>query len=352
MRVDLMLQRWIGILATLLLGWRETWRTRQALVVARDKDSFIVRRDEPVDGAVVATLAPGAPASPEFVRASQRRFITFELAADEVAIQRISVPARAREFLAGIIQNQIERLSPWQGDQVTYGFSAEAKPKDAGTLDVRVLMASNAVVDAARAELAATCLVIDRMVVRERNPEAGPPVVVWSRLDSASQQIAERARRTIAFGIIAVLGLSGGLAAWAQISAASIRSDSDEVAARSATLQRQLQGAHGGPSGTSHDPAERAWQLKEMSASSVAILEVLSRTIPDDAYITELTLQNATIRIVGMTSDAPSLIAPLEQSGQFAEVHFFAPTTRGSDGSSFVFHIEGRTTPHPAPPEN
>jgi general secretion pathway protein L len=350
-RIDLLLQRWIGILATLLLGWRETWRTRQALVVARDKDSFVVRRGETVDGAVVATLAPGAPASPEFVHSSQRRFITFALAAEEVAIQRISVPARAREFLAGIVRNQIERLSPWQADQVAYGFSAETNPKDAGTLDVRVLMASNAVVEAARAELAATGLTIDRMVVREHGPEAETPVVVWSRLDIATQQIAERARRSIAFGMIAAIGLSGGLAAWAQISAASIRSDSDEVAARSAALQRQLQGAHGGPSGVAHDPAERAWQLKEMTPSSVAILEVLSRTIPDNTYITELTLQNATVRIVGMTSDAPSLIAPLEQSGQFADVHFFAPTTRGPDGSSFVFHIEGRTTPHSAMPE-
>jgi general secretion pathway protein L len=352
LRIDLMLRRWIGILATLLLGLRESWRTRQALVVARDKDSFVVRRGESVDGAVVATLAPGSPASPEFVRASHRRFITFELPADEVAVQRISVPARAREFLAGIVRNQIERLSPWQGDQVTYGFSAEANPKDAGTLDVRVLMASNAVVDAARAELAGTGLTIDRMVVRERGAEAGTPVVVWSRLDSASQQIAERAGRIIAFGMIAVLGLSGGLAAWAQISAASIRSDGEEIAGRSAGLQRQLQEAHSGPSGASHDPAERAWHLKDTSPSSVMILEALSRTISDSAYLTELSLQNTTVRIVGMTSDAPSLIAPLEQSGQFADVHFFAPTTRGPDGSSFVFHIEGRATPHPAAPEN
>src|SRR6201998_1125781 len=147
-RIDLLLQRWIGILATLLLGWRETWRTRQALVISRDKDSFVVRQGESFDGAVVATLLSGAPASPEFVRTSQRRFITFELPADEVAVRRIAVPTRAREFLAGIVRNQIERLSPWQGDQVAYGFAAEVNPKDAGTLDVRVLMTSNEVGDA------------------------------------------------------------------------------------------------------------------------------------------------------------------------------------------------------------
>jgi general secretion pathway protein L len=40
------------------------------------------------------------------------------------------------------------------------------------------------------------------------------------------------------------------------------------------------------------------------------------------------------------------LIAPLERIGQFAEVHFFAPTTRGPDGKLFWFHIEARVEPH------
>jgi general secretion pathway protein L len=47
-----------------------------------------------------------------------------------------------------------------------------------------------------------------------------------------------------------------------------------------------------------------------------------------------------------LTSDAPALIAPLE--GTFAEVHFFAPTTRGPDGRLFWFHIEARVDPQRA----
>jgi general secretion pathway protein L len=348
-RPDRILLRWIEVLAALLLGVLEIWRARRSYVVARDKDSFVVRHGGIDDSAVVATIASGSPASPEFLRVARRRFVTFELPADEVAVQRISVPARAEEFLAGIVHNQLDRLSPWQGDLVAYGISAASTSGDAANLDVRVLMTSRATVDAARNALTAVGLAVDRILARDQ--EANLLVVLWSRLDGAATGEQARMRRFIALGLIALLGLTAVVTGWAQFSAASMRSDSDDLADRSAALQRQLEGGRG-PSGTLSDPAERAWNLKETAPSAVVVLEALSRTIPDTAYLSEFSLQNATVRVSGTTDDAPSLIAPLEKSGGFADVHFFAPTTRAPDGISFVFHIEGRATPHPGSKEN
>jgi general secretion pathway protein L len=352
MRVDLLLQRWIDILAALVTGLLETWRARRAFIVVREKDGFVVRHGGAADGAVAATLTVGSPAPAEFIRAARQRFVTFELPADEIAVQRISVPARAREFLAGIVRNQIERISPWQGDQVAYGFVAENSRDDANSLDVRVLMASRTAVDSVRDELALSGVAVDQIVVREEKSGPQPPTVIWSRMDSASQAGLGRLRRAVALSLIAVAGLTAGLALWAQLSAASIRSDGDEVAARSAVLLRQLQAGRGGAAGALRDPAERAWNLKETSPSAVMILEALSQALPDAAFVTELSLQNATVRIVGLANDAPSLIALLEKSDQFADVHFFAPTTRSPDGASFIFHIEGHVTPKPSLAEN
>lgn len=344
MRVDLLLQKWIDILAALAASALETWRARRTFVVVREKSGFVVRHGGDPDGTVAATLTAGVPAPAEFARVARKHFVTFELPADEVAVQRISVPARAREFLAGIVRNQIERISPWQGDQVAYGFAAEISREDGNSLDVRVMMASRAAVDAACDELARAGVAVDQIVVRDRRSAPQPPVVIWSRTDSASRAGPRHMRRAIALGMIAVVGLTVGLALWAQVSAAAIRSNSDELAARSAVLLRQLQDGRGG-AGATGDPAERAWNLKEMSPSAVMILEALSRTLPDTAFVNELSLQNSTVRIVGVASDAAALIAPLEKSGRFADVHFFAPTTRSPDGSSFIFHIEGRVAP-------
>jgi general secretion pathway protein L len=307
-----------------------------------------IRTDNPERspaGSVLAVLSAGTPASNEVVRAARSGFVVLELPADNVVVRRISVPTQAREFLPGIVRNQIERLSPWQVGQAVYGFDAKLSQEDAAVLEVRVLITSRAVVDGARAELDAVALPVDRIVAREGGAQAAVPVALWSRLADAPRVSVERARRRIGAAIAAFVLVSIGLSVWAFSSAASIHGESEDLAARARTLQRQLQGSGTPQAMGSLGPAERAWFSKETSPSVVIVLEVLSRMLPDAAYLTELHLANTTLRIIGLASDTPSLIAPLERSGHLADVHFFAPTTRGPDGKLFRFHIEARVVP-------
>ena len=159
-------------------------------------------------------------------------------------------------------------------------------------------------------------------------------------------ETVERTHRQIGVAIVATFLLSVVLSVWAFFSAASLRTESEELEARSRTLQRQLQGSRTPQAIASLPPAERAWAWKESMPSAVIVLETLSRALPDAAYLTELHLDNMTLRMIGMASDPPSLIAPLERSGQLTDVHLFAPTTRDPDGSLFRFHIEARVVPH------
>jgi general secretion pathway protein L len=93
-------------------------------------------------------------------------------------------------------------------------------------------------------------------------------------------------------------------------------------------------------------PAEKAWLAKESSIASVIVLEAVSRALPDSAYLTEIRLEGATLRLTGLAADVPGLLAPLEQSGHLTGVHFSAPATRGPDGRSFRFSIEAQVAPH------
>ena len=76
------------------------------------------------------------------------------------------------------------------------------------------------------------------------------------------------------------------------------------------------------------------------------MLEALSRALPDGAYLTELRLENTTLRMIGLANDAPSLLVPLERSCFCSDVHFFAQTTRNTESAQFVFHIQARVEPH------
>jgi general secretion pathway protein L len=364
-------RRWIEVLTVTYFAWREAWRARQALTVACEDGHFVVRKsprhrdnrvrqeqsNEPEEN--LAVLSAGAPVPAEVTRAARSSFIVFELPDNLVVVRRIAVPVQAREFLPGIIRNQIERLSPWHADQVVYGFDADVDQEDSATLDVRVLIALRADIDRAGNELAAIGLPVDRIVSPTlpspasggglgkgaAEGRAGASVTLWSRLGDVSPERLAHACRHVGAGVAAAVMASLGLSLWAITSAASFGGESDDVADRIRTLQRQIQGPMS-QSVASLSPRERAWYAKETSPTAAIVLEALSRALPDGAYLTELRLENATLRVIGLANDAPSLIAPLEHSGHLNDVHFFAPTTRGPDGTLFRFNIEARVEPH------
>jgi general secretion pathway protein L len=356
MQIVAILQRWLDVLARVFFAGREMWRARRALIVSRSGDEFTVRKAEPQRDAIVrphqpsadtivATVPTGTEAPAHVMRSARNGFVIFELGPDDVAVRRLNIPAPAREFLPGIVRNQIERLSPWNFDQVAYGFDAAPNAEDPANLDVRVSIASRRVIDAARNDAAAIGLAVDRIITCPDEAAGAGTVTLWS---GGAREDAARLRNRIGIGIAAAVVISVGLSAWAVTSAQSLRQESDAVEARSKTLQRQIAAARSPQALASLSPQQRLWSARETSPAAVVLLEALSRTLPDAAYLTELRLENATVRMVGLAKDAPSLIAPLEQSGQLADVHFAAPTTRDADGVSFRFHIEARVEPKPA----
>ena len=358
MRIGAILRRWIEILAALYLAWRESRRELRSLVVTPENGHVVVRHAKPARdamlrdahaGNIVATLPPGAEVSADLSRAAHTSFVVLEFPADKVVMRRITVPAQARKFLSGVIRNQIERLSPWPANGVVYGFAAEAGAGDATVVEVRILMAARADVDAVRQDLAALGLPVDRIVARGSDTEAADEtagsVTLWSRLADTSPERHGSLVRAIGIGIAASVTVSLLLGSWALLSAAAIRDESEEVAARSRVLQRQVQTGRTAASAASIPPAERAWLLKETSISSVILIEALSRALPDSAYVSEIRLEKESLRIMGLAGDAPALLAPLERSDHLTDVHFFAPTARGPDGKLFRFSIEAHVEP-------
>jgi general secretion pathway protein L len=330
----------------LLLLLRERRSARHWLKIVRQHDQLTVQQMRGQQQVSASTIAVGAAVPIDVARAAQNSFVVLELSPDQVVSRRMNVPARARDLLPGIVRNQIERLSPWRVNQAAYGFDVGTS-EDAAGLDVRVLITSRALLEEACDSLGALGLRVDRVVAGERGADAAAAVTLWSRRADASDKSPERARRTAAALVVGMACVAAGVSLWAFIAAGSADSEGEEVAARIAVLQRQVQGALSPQSIAALAPAQRAWALKETSAVAVVVVEALSRSLPDTSYLTELHLERATLRVVGLADDAPALIAPLERSGHLKDVHFFAPTTRGADGARFVFHIEARVEPHP-----
>ena len=330
----------------------EAWRARRSLVVTCQDGTFVIRRSpahrdgsalpESPECPTLAVIGAGERVPAEVSRLARTGFVTLQLPIGNVAVRRIAVPVQARDFVGGIVRNQIERLSPWPCDQATFGFDVEADTNDPATLEVRVLIASHAIINEARDQLAAIGLSADRIAAVLPNTDAAKAVTLWSRLVDISPEKQTRMRRNIGVAIAATVGASLCVSAWAIVSAETIRGMSEEVAARTDTLRRQAQAPLTLQSSASLPANQRAWYEKEASPSATIVLEALSRALPDTAHLTELSLQGATLRIAGLSADAPSLLAPLEHSGCLTNLRFSAPTVREPDGGHFSFHIDGR----------
>jgi general secretion pathway protein L len=332
------LRGWIDTLALLLLRRQETRRARRRLIVVPRDEAFVVYESALGQEPAVGTFSADHPVPDQIARAAHQGLVVFELPPENVVVSRISVPSKATGFLDGVIRNQIDRLSPWRANEVTYGYSAEPDARRPNMLDVRVFVAPTAMVEGIRQKLTSIGLSIDRIVTRNNSSHA---IVIWSQLADHAAGGLHRARRLIKLGVCGCGAISLIVSLWAFMSARSIQERSDELVARSGALQRQLQRSAAVPAALTIDAGRSAWHLKEMSPSAAMTLENLSRALPDVAYLKELDLQQDVVRISGLTSDAPPLITALEESGYFTDVHFFAPTTRAPDGK-FSFYIEGR----------
>ena len=341
-------KRWIEVLARLLLAWREQRRSQRTLMISEENGALLVRQTGADAGKAEQKPKVFSTATAKRIERSARgRFVILSLSPDKVVTRHLNVPAQAREFLAGIVRNQLERLSPWPTGEVMYGFHANAE--DGDSLDIEVLMASRTTIDAERVKLAEAGLEVDRIVAGRPNTDTATtsePVTLWSRTKDAPQDDLATATRLIGGGIAACVTWAVILSIFTFTMASSIRHEDEELAARAKTLQRQLQAGRTPASMASLPAPQRAWLSKETSASSVIVLEALSRALPDTAHLAEIRLEGTTLRIIGNADDVPALLAPLERTGHLSNVHFFAPTTRGPDGRQFRFHIEARVEPH------
>src|SRR5439155_14523568 len=59
MRIGAIWKRWIEVLATLFLSWRDSGRERRSLIVTRENEHVVVRRAEPTRDAMLRDAQAG-----------------------------------------------------------------------------------------------------------------------------------------------------------------------------------------------------------------------------------------------------------------------------------------------------
>ena len=250
----------------------------------------------------------------------------------------LELPKRAAEYLEGIVRAQIDRLTPWAASEAYFSWTP---PIDAANDRIRLTVAATARAMVTPYLRALIDLAPASIVIATVQPNADSTTVPMKFFEQGMRSAINVGRIRL---ILMVIFLLSGLSAAISIGVSAIAADTltteqqellRKISARKAAMQNLFSGS------TLYILEKR----KQTTPSSVVVLEALSRLLPDDTYVTELRIEGEKVQVVGVTSDAPSLIQLIEQSPQFANATFFAPTTRTLGSTKEQFHIEARVNP-------
>ncbi len=337
------ISRWIDSVAAAIvatIGWLTF--PRVVHIIEDEKGNLSVRPSKGAPEQLPVANGRFADTVPERV-ATMLRGCRAELVLrpDRFLFRPLELPARASEFLDGIVRSQIDRLTPWSVTEAVFGWS---KPVESGPDRIMVTVAATPRLQIMDYMRSLSGLGADSIAISTPGPghaDADAPTIrVLDEKTRNALDVAKIRRIVGAVLLISLLAAAGSFAA-ATVISGNLETEQNTLMRKLAERRAALRG--GGETATT--ALGKLEQRKHETPSSAIVIEALSQILPDHTYVTELRIEGDKLRVTGVTKDAPSLIRLIEQSSHFASATFFAPTTRQPSDPGERFHIEAKIEP-------
>ena len=339
--IGAILNAWTGsVAAAVVAGLDRIVSPRVVRLIEADDGGFTVEAPAKADNIPPKiAFADGALSAPNLAALFRGSRVEIVLQPKRFLFRPLELPARAADFLEGIVRAQIDRLTPWSASEAVFGCSA---PAASGTESITTMIAVTT-------RKVATTYV---QAVSGFHPSAVAVCTDVAERNAGRVKVFEQKARghldaaRLSRGLALALGVAA-VAALLSVSVASYVADSlgaqeDEVARQISARRAAIRaGADGGD----RSPVGALERRKYEAPASVIVLNALTAVLPDHTYVTELHLAGNKLQISGITRDAPSLIPLIEQSQHFTRATFYAPTTRAPSDPGERFHIEARVEP-------
>ncbi|HZT89843.1 MAG TPA: PilN domain-containing protein [Stellaceae bacterium] len=235
----------------------------------------------------------------------------------------IELPLAADENLAEVVGFELDRHTPFRAEQVYFSYRVLVRDVAAQSLRVEVTVVPRTIAESARQvarELGWAAERLDVAAAGSFEAQSG------NLLASAAPESRLAQGRFSYFLAAAAAGLA--LVALVLPTAVAMREAAtmaDEVAAAApqaraaAAIRRQIDALR----------ASQDFLLdrKLRSPTISNLLAVITRLMPDDAWLSELRVRGTEVELSGVAASASGLIAVLEQSGKFRDTTFRSPVT-------------------------
>ncbi|HUB95388.1 MAG TPA: PilN domain-containing protein [Stellaceae bacterium] len=318
---------WVGELRGVWddLARRFELGTRAAIVIEAGERYWIVRQRQRVLGQIDRTGSDPAETRRTLTRLAQGPSLTIEIPQERVLTRRISLPASAEGQVDRILRFEIARLFPFPAERVHFCHRVTGKgglANDGGAIEVEVVAVAREVVADICASLTEAGLTPNAICIGGGTGTA-PLYLPGAAIGRPGPAFTGTTRTLlVTLGVLVVAAL-----------ASPILHDRMRLAAADheiATLKPAVQTALDARDRQRREAAETASPLRLRAARPplVAVLDELTKVVPDGAWFTSLTVSGREVVIDGLSPSAAATALALEQSHDFTNVVFRSPIAR------------------------
>lgn len=286
---------------------------------------------------VRAVLTPGEAAhAPEVLGGAlddllgeaEGRTVLLRLPQGGLLQREVTVPLAAEGALERVLGYEMDRLTPFAAADVFFTWSVLRRDREAGRLRLLLSVVPKAPLAPLLAWLA------------ERG--AGPQAIEAGGLRiplSQARSTAERRERRLlglAGGACAVLALLAVLLPFAlqSVAASRLAGRMGALAPSVATAQALRGRIAGSSAGSQLLDGER-----RRLGDTLAVLAAVTDVVPDNSYLTDLTLRDGQLTISGQSPGAAALLTAMSGRAAFSTPAFAAPVTRIEGQNTDLFSI-------------
>jgi general secretion pathway protein L len=257
--------------------------------------------------------------------------------------RRVLLPRAAEQDLPRVLEFEMDRLTPFTADRVLYGFRRLGTVEGGRRIEIELAVVPQRAVQTALDRLQGYGLTPRRVELAGPTTDV-PPLEVRGRREGTQRSTA---RRGLAFGLGLYALAAAAALAWLGWAYLQERAEAARLATRieAAQASNTELGALRRELAVLAAVNQRIEQEHRQRPSAAVLLEVLSRLLPDEVWLTELDLDDRTVRIGGFAEDPAALIPLLTSSPHLTDIGFAAPSVRDPESRRVRFAIAGEVRP-------
>ncbi len=265
--------------------------------------------------------------------------VVLALPPDDVIATSLELPAAAEPDLEQLLEFEMDRLTPFAAEAVYFGYDIVGRDRENGKIRLNLYVVPRQRVDDALTLVRSWGVTPDRVL---GYPESDSDWSPWTVMESKGGRSSGKLRLALS-AILAVIA-TGLIIALVYIplqrKQAAVEQLSGEItnarvlAAEGAELQNEINSLQ----------AEEAFLLnrKRQQPPVVAVLDELSRAMPDDTWLFRFQYRDGEVQAYGNSQAASALIGLIGASLMFQDPQFRAPVMRDQAANAERFHLTFR----------